>query len=432
MSLLHKETYDCVVSDLDLTATPLTQTSIEGATIVEHIPVASLTHGAPIEFVSYGAGDHYRDLSDMHLGLKCRVKKNRNDDLDASCNVAIINYLINSLFCQVDITLNGKKITPSVATHSWRSIFEVLLNFGKEAKSTHLETSGFKKDTAHKLDNIDNQNAGYVGRKITNSKPFELFGKLHTDICFQNRYIINKVDMTVKLIRNNSNFCLIGDGKSNYELFIDEAILYIRHVIVSAPVMLEPAMALEKATIKYPLNRVECVQHTLNGGILTQTFDNISSGIIPKRLVFGLVESDAAIGSYTKNPFNFKHFNMAQVSLTINQQDAPNSPLNVNFSDNNWIRAYYNMFSGLDRAGLDWGNDITKDDFIGGYGLYIFDLSPDKCFGDHFNVLKSGNLKLKLTFRETLPCVVNLYIYMEYDNMMEITKNRNVIFDYTV
>ena len=137
MSLLHKESYECVVSDLDLTATPPTQTSIEGATIVEHIPVASLTHGAPIEFVSYGAGDHYRDLSDMHLGLKCRVKKNRNDDLDASCNIAIVNYLINSLFCQVDIVLNGKKITPSVATHAWRSIFEVLLNFGKEAKTTH-------------------------------------------------------------------------------------------------------------------------------------------------------------------------------------------------------------------------------------------------------------------------------------------------------
>ena len=28
--------------------------------------------------------------------------------------------------------------------------------------------------------------------------------------------------------------------------------------------------------------------------------------------------------------------------------------------------------------------------------------------------------------------VVNLYVYMEFDNMLEITKNRNVIFDYTV
>ena len=59
---------------------------------------------------------------------------------------------------------------------------------------------------------------------------------------------------------------------------------------------------------------------------------------------------------------------MTQVSQTVNQHDVP---LNVNFIDNNWLRAYYNMFSGLDRAGLDWGNDIKKDDFIGGYGLHF-------------------------------------------------------------
>ena len=39
MSLLHKESYECVVSDLDLTATPPTQTSVEEATVVEHIPI---------------------------------------------------------------------------------------------------------------------------------------------------------------------------------------------------------------------------------------------------------------------------------------------------------------------------------------------------------------------------------------------------------
>ena len=60
------------------------------------------------------------------------------------------------------------------------------------------------------------------------------------------------------------------------------------------------------AIVNYLINTLFC-QHTLNGGILTQTFDNISSGIIPKRVVFALVESDAAIGNYTKNPFSFKH-----------------------------------------------------------------------------------------------------------------------------
>ena len=271
MSLLHKESYECVVSDLDLTATPPTQTSVEEATVVEHIPIYTLTHGGPIEFLSLGSSVHYRDLSDMHIGLKCRVRKNRNDDLDESCSVALINYLINTLFAQVDIFLGGKKITPSIATHAWRAIIEVLINFGKEAKNTHLQTSGFFKDTASKMDSTDDSNKEFVSRRIQNSKPFELYGKIHTDICFQNRNIINNVDMVVRLIRNASNFCLISDVKHNYELFIDEAILYVRNVKISPQVMLQHAMALEKATIKYPLNRVETIQHTLNQGLLSQT-----------------------------------------------------------------------------------------------------------------------------------------------------------------
>ena len=80
----------------------------------------------------------------------------------------------------------------------------------------------------------------------------------------------------------------------------------------------------------------------------------------------------------------------------------------------------------------DWGNDITKEDFVGGYALFSFDLSPHKCYGDHFNVIKKGNLRIKLSFREAVSTVLTLFVYMEYDNMMEITKNRNVIFDYTV
>ncbi len=93
----------------------------------------------------------------------------------------------------------GKKITPSIATHAWRAIFEVLLNFGKDAKSTHLETSGYKKDTAGEMDSLE-KNAGMIARRIKDSKPFELYGRLHTDISFQNRYIINNVDMVLRLI----------------------------------------------------------------------------------------------------------------------------------------------------------------------------------------------------------------------------------------
>ena len=75
MSLLHKESYECVVSDLDLTATSPTQTSVEDASIAEHNPIHTLTHGGPIEFLSLGSSTHYRDLSDMHLYSSVELKR---------------------------------------------------------------------------------------------------------------------------------------------------------------------------------------------------------------------------------------------------------------------------------------------------------------------------------------------------------------------
>jgi hypothetical protein len=68
------------------------------------------------------------------------------------------------------------------------------------------------------------KNTGLTGRRIKDSKPFELYGRSHTDISFQNRYIINNVDMVLRLMRNPSSFCLMGDENHNYRLFIDEAI----------------------------------------------------------------------------------------------------------------------------------------------------------------------------------------------------------------
>jgi hypothetical protein len=117
----------------------------------------------------------------------------------------------------------------------------VLLNFGYDAKSTHLETSGFKKDTAGEINRLD-KNSGMLARRIKNSKQLELYGRLHTDISFQNRYIINTVDIVLRLIRNQSSLCLMEDGVNINELFIDEATLHIRQVKISRAVMLHSSI----------------------------------------------------------------------------------------------------------------------------------------------------------------------------------------------
>jgi hypothetical protein len=43
-----------------------------------------------------------------------------------------------------------------------------------------------------------------------------------------------------------------------------------------------------------------------------------------------MVEATAAQGSsHTKNPFNFKNFDLSQISVTVDNHDVPNSPLKI-------------------------------------------------------------------------------------------------------
>ena len=80
---------------------------------------------------------------------------------------------------------------------------------------------------------------------------------------------------------------------------------------------------------------------------------------------------------------------------------------------------------------LDEGIDLTKDDFEGGNALFAFDLTPDlgSC-GENFELVKNENLRLKVHFAQALPATANAVIYVEFDNLLQINKSRNVGFDY--
>ncbi len=79
----------------------------------------------------------------------------------------------------------------------------------------------------------------------------------------------------------------------------------------------------------------------------------------------------------------------------------------------------------------DDGNTITREEYAGGYGLYAFDLSPDLSVGGHFNLVKHGNLRLDIHFLNALAKTINVIIYAEFNNILEIDQSRNVIFDYS-
>ena len=62
---------------------------------------------------------------------------------------------------------------------------------------------------------------------------------------------------------------------------------------------------------------------------------------------------------------------------------------------------------------------------------FAFDLTADLDDGGHFQLVKQGNLQLELQFKTPLPETINVIVYAEFDNVIEVDKARNVIFDYS-
>ena len=77
-----------------------------------------------------------------------------------------------------------------------------------------------------------------------------------------------------------------------------------------------------------------------------------------------------------------------------------------------------------------WRKSDKQRGFSGGYALYTFDLTADQCEGEHFNLLKQGNIRLDMKFAQALPNTINVKAFAEFENILEIDRSRNVIFDY--
>ena len=258
---------------------------------------------------------------------------------------------------------------------------------------------------------------------------------IHSDIFFQDRLILNGVNLRLKLNRAKISFCLVSSVPgANFKVVITEAILYVRKVKVVSSITLGHAAALKQTTARYPIRRVDCKVISIPGGFSSFTPDNLFLGLIPKRLVLVLVDTEAYNWTYASNPYNFKHHNLTQVGVYVDGEQIPRKPLFLKFSEaggQNFIAGFQSLFSGTGKLSQDAGNQINRGDYGSGYTAFCFDLCPDHCLGDHFELTKQGNLRVEIHFGQALPNTVNLIIYAEFQNVIEIDASRNVLYDYT-
>ena len=436
MALVHPKSCESVHTGLDLFSVPPTQTAVRDGQWVEYHPLATLAPNAPIEFIVSGATADYIDMNNSYLHVKAKVTKNDGSaPLAADVEFAPVNYWMHSLFSQVDVLLNDTLVTPSENTYPYRAYIESTLNYGREAKETHLTSALYYQDTAEQLDSRDETlNAGFKKRHdhAHQGRVVDMEGRLHCDIFHQNRLLMNGVDVKIRLIPSKSSFNLIGPAE-NYRSIITHASFFARKIRLNPAVALAQAKALEIAPAKYPVKRVVVKTFTVPQGNASVVQDNLFLSQTPNRLVIGLVASDAFNGSIITNPFNFATHDVSFLSLYLDGKQVPSKPLQPNFAEGQFIRSYYNSMVASGLANRDAGSNISRDDFAGGFALYSLDLTPSLLDDNElFELVKSGALRLEIKFSRAQNASLTVVVWAEMDNMIEIDRSRQVLTNFSL
>jgi hypothetical protein len=150
---------------------------------------------------------------------------------------------------------------------------------------------------------------------------------------------------------------------------------------------------------------------------------------MPSRVVLGFLNNSDYDGSFKTNPFHFRHLDVTHLSLKISSRSVPySSGIEMDYENNCFLQAYHTLFQNIRES----SNGLSYDDYKNGYTLYAFDLSPDMCSGEHFSIFKDGCLDLDIDFKKSMSTSITTIFYLEFDNLLEVTKQRNIVFDYQV
>ncbi|XP_052695988.1 uncharacterized protein F54H12.2-like [Crassostrea angulata] len=418
--------------ELSLFSSPTNQVAVEKVYFTEARPISSIgVSDTPIEIVVSGSGAEYIDLKRSKLYVKARILKTDGTALADTEKTGIVNLPLQSMFSQMDVYLNNKLVSFNTNNYPWKAYLKTILFCGKDELDSQKQSELFYKDegTMNDANAYNGANAGLVLRYgcTQKSKIFELEGNLKEDIFDIDKYLINGVDIYIKLFRSSTPFVIMSaEDSPAYKLELLDVVYKVAKVRVDPGVLLNHSKQIESTPVKYTISRNELKMNTIPKGSTEFYWDNIFPQAVPDRIVVALVDQKAGNGNYSANPFNFEHMGVTDVGIYVNGESVPGRPLKTDFSAGQYVAAYTRLFEASEKWNTDAGLDISRDNFGNGYSLFVFTIDPCGFGEDYLNLIRRGNTRLELKFKEATTKAANALVFATFSSLLEVDKSRDI------
>lgn len=422
-----------VAEPAELFSDPPNQVAIQKIYFSEIRPVSSFDGDtAPLEFAVPGGGNEYIDLRRSRLYLKAKITKADGTTLATSEKTGIVNLPLQSLFSQIDVYMNGKCVSQNANNYPWKAYLKVLLSNGFAASNSQLQTQLYYPDK-EVLDDPDpaaGRNQGLRGRYVftQQSRTFDLEGPLYVDCFYLDKYLINGVDLQLRLFRSRNEFVLMSkEASANYKVTILDAVFKACKIRLDSGVLLNHANAITKSPARYHYLKTDIKMMTVSDKTSEVYWDDVWNGRRPSKMYVAFVKQSAVNGSYADNPFNFQHLDLSEIVVTVNGEPTPVRPLKMDFSGNrNYVTALCNLYQASEKWYKDDGLIIDRDQFSKGYAIYAFDLDPSDLGEGYINLVHQANVGVYARFSSPTTETVSALAFCEYPGMLLVDQTREI------
>ena len=315
---------------------------------------------------------------------------------------------------------------------------ETLLNYGAEAKNTHLKTSLFYKEDLSKEAALKKVNGGpsFIKKRelFNGSRKVPFSTQLYVDFFNQRRLLPANVSVKIRLIRNEDNFSIISDKTgSPYKIKLDPRLRLIVRKIQPSLEMLayhKRLFATKKAV--FLINQCKITTRLIGRGEQTVDLQSVASGILPSQMMLVMVDHAAYSSSLKMNPFHFKNFGLTNLTFKVNGEAVPSDGFKMNFETGDYVRLYKNLLESIGCSNGNNATDLSFEDFKSNSCILSYDGSADMCNMYHSHTSKPGVIDVAMTFKEPLERSITIISFATYQKVAYIDDQNNCTVEHQV
>ena len=313
-----------------------------------------------------------------------------------------VNLMCQAMWRDIEIKLNSRTVTKNPnLEYANKAYLETLMTYGNDALNTHMQSEMWVPDDPEEIKN-DNYMESYHKTKAAKEKAsrycqnneFSFCMQLHTEFNSINGFIMDQMPYRFQFVKNDPKFFLMTNKdddtcKTNqyYKLKISSLKLTGNFVKPSEEVMkLYRAHLASYTPFLYQTTRTDVLINQFPSGVTRFDWNDIfASDYLPDTIYCAMVDMDAKNGSFYKDPFYFDHNNIESIYLRVNNKNIPVDPLTPNWSNDDYINTYKELYENCSIKLNNVGLSITPEKFKNGSTIFAWDLNHDKCGGAHAN-----------------------------------------------